>query len=312
MAELVFIKDGDTRKVSDKNPLPVQITGNIDIGDVTIDNTDVVNAINNLRAVVELLETDIDSAATPTAPDLKTRVSQVVTAINTLQGVVTNLLTETQAIRGLIDNPSNTNDVFGRLDNVISSLSTVVARLESVRDILDGPTTNDVRGDLAGLNTLLSDVKTRLGLVNDNLGDVEAVLLNISDFAQSINNLFSDFLVSVFSFNFALNFSGSSPSVSQVFSSFTYFPADRLASLRVVCYDSAANGTRQIRVRLFGRYVASPVDSRTEVLLAESSLSSLSVLDYAVSMPFIEYRLEFVRADTTYNGYRYQIFAVRR
>ncbi|GIW59391.1 MAG: hypothetical protein KatS3mg087_0457 [Patescibacteria group bacterium] len=186
MDGLVFFKEGKSLRVSDKTPLPVDIGGNItvDVSNITVDQTPVVNKLNELKALLEQIESGIDSQPSISAPDLKTRVTQVRDVVEDLRTTVDGLLTITTTHLENISDYLNKNglgsgDVFGRLDTTNTSLSlantnlsNILSRLQTITNILDDPGgSSDIRGVLDNLYTLTQSIRSQMDTLQRRIED---------------------------------------------------------------------------------------------------------------------------------------------
>lgn len=184
MDGLVFFKGGKSYRVSDKTPLPVDIgeSINVNLDNITVDQTPVINKLNELKDLLALIETSIDSASTATAPDLKTRISILKDAVINLESVINSLLSTTNAHLNTIKNyisAGGSGDLFTRFDNTITQLTTsnttlsnILSRLQTISNILDDPGgSSDIRGVLDNLYTLTQSIRSQMDTLQRRIED---------------------------------------------------------------------------------------------------------------------------------------------
>lgn len=267
---------GNSFVVSTRNRLPVDVGDTIQIDNVSanIDLSPVVNAINQLRTVVEVLETDVDAGPTPTGDDLKTRVSQIKAST----------------------------------DALLAPLQNVIARLETIRDLIDGPTTNDVRGDLANLLDRLTTIRDRIGTtapdtVLNRLQEVVVRLDAVINQLSIIDTLISQNIGSAYFAKFdAIPFSGTSPTYTFLASSvLPSASAYMIGSLFVYARDADSASSNAIGVEVRGLFNTSGTLSETIYQVAPQAQGVQATIPLTKRYQRIE--IIYTRTNTSYSNF---------
>lgn len=267
---------GNSFVVSTRHRLPVDVGGSIQIDNVnaTIDLSPVVDAVNQLRNVVEILETDIDAGPTPTGDDLKTRVSQIKAST----------------------------------DALLAPLQSVVTRLETIRDLIDGPTTNDVRGDLANLLDRLTTIRDRIGTTAPHtvlslLQEVVAVLQSVVSYLSDIHDLILDNIKNAYLARLdPIPFSGANPTYT--FSVSSILPnvgTHEVGSIFVYVRDANSASANAIGVEVRGRFNESGTLSETIFQVAPQAQGVQATIPLTKRYRGID--IVYTRTNTSYSNF---------